>query len=53
VTLRTGSQPGARLMRYRWLPGMREREVVAYPATFALVARMIDSLAEGLATLAE
>src|SRR5262249_10309236 len=40
VTLTAGAERGARAMRYRWAPGMAEREVVAYPATFALVARM-------------
>jgi len=53
VTLQTEPQPGARLTRYRWLPGMRERELVAYPATFALIARMIDSLVAGLGALDE
>jgi hypothetical protein len=48
VTLMAGAQPGARAMRYRWAPDMAEREAVAYPATFALVARMADSLAEAL-----
>jgi hypothetical protein len=32
-------------MRYRWAPGMTEREALAYPATFALVGRLVDSLA--------
>ena len=45
VTLSVGH---ARLMRYRWAPGMVEREAIAYPATFALVGRMADSLAEAL-----
>jgi hypothetical protein len=48
VSLHAGPQPSARIMRYRWIPGMVEREVVAYPATFALVGRMLDSLVEGL-----
>jgi hypothetical protein len=48
VTLWAGDEPGARAVRYHWAPGMAEREVVAYPATFALVARMADSLAEAL-----
>ncbi len=48
VTLWAGEQPGARIMRYHWAAGMIEREVIAYPATFALVARMVDSLAESL-----
>ena len=50
VTLRTGEQAEARAVRYHWAPGMTEREVVAYPATFALLARMADSLAEALST---
>jgi hypothetical protein len=41
-------EAGAQVIRYRWAPGMAEREVVAYPATFALIARMADSLAEAL-----
>lgn len=48
VTLQAGPEPGARLTRYRWRPGLGEREIVAYPATFALVARMADSLAAAL-----
>ncbi len=47
VTL-TASQPSARAARYRWAPGMPEREVVAYPATFALLGRMADALAGAL-----
>src|SRR5262245_58134329 len=43
-----GTESGARVIRYHWSPGMAEREVLAYPATFALVARMADSLAEAL-----
>src|SRR5262245_60362810 len=39
VTLWAGAEPGARVIRYHWSPGMAEREVLAYPATFALVAR--------------
>src|SRR5262245_15898581 len=49
VTLAAEAQPAARLARYHWAPGMAEREIVAYPATFALVGRMIDSLAAALA----
>jgi hypothetical protein len=48
VTLWAGDQPGARAIRYQWSPGMAEREVLAYPATFALVARMADGLAAAL-----
>jgi len=53
VALWVGEQPGARVSRYHWAPGMTERELVAYPATFALVARMADSLADALATTHE
>lgn len=53
VALWAGEQPGARIMRYRWAPGMIEREPVAYPATFALVARIADSLSQALRTTAE
>jgi hypothetical protein len=49
ITLAAGLRPGARMTRYRWAPGMAEREVVAYPATFALVGRMVDSLEAALA----
>lgn len=34
--------------RYRWQPGMAEREVLAYPATFALLGRIADGLAAAL-----
>lgn len=44
VTLWSGAQTGARLARYRWAPGMIERELVAYPAAFSLIARIADSL---------
>jgi hypothetical protein len=55
VTLMAGTdstERGARIMRYRWAPGMAEREVVAYPATFALIGRMADSLSSALAATA-
>ena len=48
VTLSAGAEPGARLQRYRWAPGMVEREELDYPATFALVGRLADSLAAAL-----
>ena len=47
VTL-SAAQPTAHAARYRWAPGMAERERVAYPATFALLGRMADALAEAL-----
>jgi hypothetical protein len=48
VTLSIGLQPGARIMRYRWTPGMVEREAIPYPAAFAMIGRIADSLGEGL-----
>jgi hypothetical protein len=48
VTLSAGAEPGARLQRYHWAPGMVEREELDYPATFALVGRLADSLAAAL-----
>jgi hypothetical protein len=48
VTLWAGDELGARAVRYQWSPGMTEREVLAYPATFALIARMADGLAAAL-----
>jgi hypothetical protein len=51
VVLRAGIRPGASITRYRWTPGIAEREVIAYPATFALVARMADALAGAFGTL--
>lgn len=49
VALRLADQPAAMLARYRWAPGMPERERVDYPATFALVGRMVAALEDGLA----
>ncbi len=40
----------ATITRYHWAPGMVEREVVAYPATFALVTRITDSIYAALTT---
>jgi len=48
VTLWAGDEPGARAVRYHWSPSMAEREVLVYPATFALIARMADGLAAAL-----
>ncbi|MBS1965029.1 MAG: hypothetical protein JST60_04315 [Chloroflexi bacterium SZAS-1] len=42
-------QPRAQVARYHWQPGMAEREVVAYPAIFALLGRVADALAAALA----
>jgi hypothetical protein len=48
VTLWAGDEPGARAARYHWSPGMAEREALIYPATFALIARVADGLADAL-----
>ncbi|GAB4204163.1 MAG: hypothetical protein OHK0022_29040 [Roseiflexaceae bacterium] len=39
----------ATIGRFRWSPGMVEREGVPYPATFAMVARITDALEAALA----
>jgi hypothetical protein len=49
VTLQVGEQLSASIARYRWAPGMPEREQVVYPASFATVGRITDSLAAALA----
>ncbi|MEN9936470.1 MAG: hypothetical protein RLZZ387_3049 [Chloroflexota bacterium] len=49
VALRGGERPAASITRYRWTPGMPEREPVVYPATFALIGRIADSLGVALA----
>ena len=48
VTL-SAAEPTARAARYHWAPGMAERELIEYPATFALLGRMADALADALA----
>ncbi|HEU4327585.1 MAG TPA: hypothetical protein VFS21_30880 [Roseiflexaceae bacterium] len=49
VELSTEDQLRATLGRFRWAPGMVEREGVPYPATFAMVARIADALEAALA----
>ncbi|NOK60733.1 MAG: hypothetical protein GFH27_549289n285 [Chloroflexi bacterium AL-W] len=44
VVLKVDGEPSISIARYSWSPGMPEREIVAYPATFALVARIANSL---------
>lgn len=44
----TKPQPRATLTRYRWSPGQKEREAVAYPATITLAGRMAEDLAGSL-----
>lgn len=48
VTLHTGERLAAGIARYRWAPGIPEREVVVYPATFAVIGRIADSLEAAL-----
>jgi hypothetical protein len=49
VALDGSAELRATVGRYRWAPGMPEREPVAYPATFTLVARIADALDAALA----
>jgi hypothetical protein len=39
-----GIETSAQISRYRWQPGMRERELLRYPATFSLLGRIAESL---------
>jgi hypothetical protein len=48
VTLAAGERPRAQISRYRWAPGMPERELLPYPATFGLLGRLADSIADAL-----
>lgn len=48
VVLSCAERPSATLARYRWAPGMPERERVEYPATFALIGRMTAALESAL-----
>lgn len=50
VTLCLEPEPRAKLVRYRWTPDMTDREVVAYPATFAILERITDSLHAALSS---
>lgn len=42
-------RPRARLTRYCWSPASSERQVVTYPATFAMLGRIANDLALSLA----
>lgn len=44
LVLRVSDQPCARLSRYAWKPGLPDRRVVEYPATFNLLRRISDDL---------
>ena len=48
VELHTSATPFATLARYCWSPGLAERERLDYPATFALVGRMVGSVVAAL-----
>jgi hypothetical protein len=48
VALTSGERPSASIARYRWEPGMPEREPQPYPAAFPLVARIVGSLVAAL-----
>jgi hypothetical protein len=40
----SGHETTIDMSRNRWQPGMPERELVRYPATFSLLGRMVESL---------
>jgi hypothetical protein len=46
--LQAKPRPTVSLTRYHWTPDSREREVLAYPATFATLGRIAQDLAESL-----
>lgn len=48
VVLRGVERPSASMARYRWSPGMPERERIDYPATFTLIGRMTAALESAL-----
>jgi hypothetical protein len=48
VALACGERPSATIARYRWEPGMPEREPLPYPAALPLIARIVDSLVAAL-----
>jgi hypothetical protein len=53
VVLSAAERPEASIARYRWAPGMPEREPAHEPATFALIGRIAESLEGALAAPAE
>lgn len=48
VALQLGERASAAIGRYRWAPGMVEREQIEYPAAFALVGRIVGALHNAL-----
>lgn len=53
VCVSVSPHPQAKLARYHWIAGNRERTVVTYPATFATLGRIARDLAASLALVAE
>jgi hypothetical protein len=45
-TTPSGRETTVEMSRYRWQPGMPERELVHYPATFNLLGRIAESLCQ-------
>lgn len=48
VSISVAPHPQAKLARYRWTAGNRERTPVTYPATFAILGRLAKDLAASL-----
>ena len=49
VALDGAAELRATIGRYRWAPGLTEREPVAYPAAFTMIGRIADALDAALA----
>lgn len=53
VSVSVSPHPQARLARYHWIAGKRERAPITYPATFATIGRIAKDLAASLAGVTE
>lgn len=53
VMLQTTPHPRAKIARYQWQAGQRDRENLIYPATFITLGRLAKDLAESLAEAAQ
>jgi hypothetical protein len=53
VAVRTSPSPRAKLSRYRWGAGTGSRTPLAYPATFATLGRLVEDLAQSIASVTE
>ena len=51
VSISVSPHPQAKLARYQWIAGNRERMPVTYPATFATLGRLAKDLAASLAVV--